>query len=155
MFVSIKLRWFVLPFLCVLFLQHSNPADAKQGFGDYEGAIYVRNYDGDTITFNLPTLHPIIGNNIPIRVNGIDTPEIRGKCEKETYDAEQARDMVSDILKDAGKIALKNLRRGKYFRIVADVYVDEENLADILIEAGVAIPYSGGKKKKNWCQTDK
>tara|TARA_B100000959_G_scaffold248425_1_gene275292 strand:- start:82 stop:537 length:456 start_codon:yes stop_codon:yes gene_type:complete len=146
-----------LTFLLVLvfLISGSTTVSAKSKFGDYEGAIYVRNYDGDTITFNLPTLHPIIGKNISLRVNGIDTPEIRGKCEKETYDAEQARDMVSDILKDAGKIVLKNLRRGKYFRIVADVYVDEENLADILIEAGVAIPYSGGKKKKNWCQTDK
>ena len=152
MFVSIKLRWFVLPFLCVLFLQHSNPADAKQGFGDYEGAIYVRNYDGDTITFNLPTLHPIIGNNIPIRVNGIDTPEIRGKCEKETYDAEQARDMVSDILKDARKIVLKNLRRGKYFRIVADVYADGESLAEALVDSGMAVKYDGGKKNARWCE---
>ena len=152
MFENIKLRWFVLPFLCVLFLQHSNPADAKQSFGDYEGAVYVRNYDGDTITFNLSTLHPIIGKNISLRVNGIDAPEIRGKCAKEIYNAEQARDMVSDILKDAGQIALKNLKRGKYFRIVADVYVDEENLAVMLVEAGVAIPYSGGKKSKNWCE---
>ena len=149
---NIKLRWFIVLALCILFPQHSNLADAKQSFGDYEGAVYVRNYDGDTITFNLPTLHPIIGKNISLRVNGIDTPEIRGKCEKETYDAEQARDMVSDILKDAGKIALKNLKRGKYFRIVADVYVDKESLAVMLVEAGVAIPYSGGKKSKNWCE---
>ena len=150
MSINIKLLPFALvfPFLFIV----SPPAYSKQSFGDYEGAVYVRNYDGDTITFNLPTLHPIIGKNISLRVNGIDTPEIRGKCEKEIYDAEQARDMVSDILKDAGKIALKNLKRGKYFRIVADVYVDEENLAVMLVEAGVAIPYSGGKKSKNWCE---
>ena len=58
-----------------------------KSFGDYEGAVYLRNYDGDTITFNLPGLHPIIGEKISIRVNGIDTPEIQGKCEKEKYDA--------------------------------------------------------------------
>ena len=34
----------------------STIVNAKQNFGDYEGAIYVRNYDGDTITFNLPNL---------------------------------------------------------------------------------------------------
>ena len=39
----------------------STIVSAKQKFGDYKGAIYVRNYDGDTITFNLPNLHPIIG----------------------------------------------------------------------------------------------
>ena len=100
----------------------------------------------------LSGLHPIIGNKISIRVNGIDTPDIRGKCEKESYDAKQAKEMVADILKDADQIVLRNMERGKYFRIAADVIVDGENLADILIETGVAVRYDGGKKTKNWCE---
>lgn len=138
-----RLVFLILPFL----LLHS-PTFAKS-FGDYNNAIYIRNYDGDTITFNLPSLHPIVGEKISIRVNGIDTPEIRGKCEKEKYDAKQAQEMVADILKDAERINLKNMKRGKYFRIAADVYVDGENLADILIDAGMAIRYEGGKKTHN------
>jgi len=122
-----------------------------KSFGDYEGAIYVRNYDGDTITFNLPGLHPIIGEKIAIRVNGIDTPEIKGRCDKEKYGAKQAKEMVADILKDAENINLSNMKRGKYFRIAADVFVDGDNLADILIEAGMAIKYNGGKKTHKWC----
>ena len=124
----------------------------KQKFGDYEGAIYVRNYDGDTIIFNLPNLHPIIGNKIAIRVNGIDTPEIRGKCDKEKYDAEQAKGMVEEFLKDAERIDLKNMERGKYFRIVADVYADGENLAEALIDSGMTVKYDGGKKNSRWCK---
>ena len=104
----------------------SSPAHAKS-FGKYEGAVYVRNYDGDTITFNLPNLHPIIGEKISLRVNGIDTPEIKGKCEKEKYDAKQAQQMVADILTDAEQIVLRNMERGKYFRIAADVIVDGES----------------------------
>ena len=123
-----------------------------ESFGDYQGAIYLQNYDGDTITFNLPKLHPIIGKKISIRVDGIDTPEIKGKCEKEKYEAQQTRDMVADILMDAEQITLKNMKRGKYFRIVADVIVDGENLSDMLIEAGVAIKYSGKKKNHQWCE---
>ena len=99
----------------------------------------------------LSGLHPIIGEKISIRVNGIDTPEIRGKCEKEKYDAQQAQQMVADILKDAEQIVLRNMERGKYFRIAADVIVDGENLADMLIEAGVAVRYDGGKKTHKWC----
>ena len=136
--------------LLILVLFHSS-AFAKS-FGDYNNAIYIRNYDGDTITFNLPKLHPIIGEKISIRVNGIDTPEIRGKCEKEKYDAKQAKEMVADILKDAEQIVLRNMERGKYFRIAADVIADGENLGDVLVEAGVAIKYDGGKKNKNWCE---
>ena len=38
--------------------------------------------------------------------------------------------MVADILKDAERIDLKNMERGKYFRIAADVIVDGESLAE-------------------------
>ena len=140
-----------LVFLILLVMLYPSYSLAKS-FGNYEGAVYVRNYDGDTVTFNLPGLHPIIGEKISIRVNGIDTPEIRGKCKKEKYDAKQAQEMVADILKDAEQITLKNMERGKYFRIAADVYVDGENLADMLIEAGMAIRYNGGKKTHKWCE---
>ena len=101
-----------LTFLLALtfLISGSTIVNAKQNFGDYEGAIYVRNYDGDTITFNLPNLDPIIGKKIRVRLNGIDTPEIKGKCDKEKYDAEQAREMVEDILKDAENITLKNMQ---------------------------------------------
>ena len=108
-----KLAFLILPFL--LLPSYS----LAKSFGDYDGAVYIRNYDGDTVTFNLPGLHPIIGEKISIRVNGNDTPEIRGKCEKEKYDAKQAKEMVADILKDAEQITLKNMERGKYFRIAS------------------------------------
>jgi len=72
----------VISILLLLFL----PAlSFSKDYGDYQGAVYVSNYDGDTIKFDLPGLHPIIGKKINIRVNGIDTPEIRGKCEGEIF----------------------------------------------------------------------
>ena len=144
----------LLTFLLALtfLISGSTTISAKPRFGDYEGAIYVRNYDGDTITFNLPNLHPIIGKKIAIRVNGIDTPEIRGKCDKEKYDAKQAKGMVEEFLKDAERIDLKNMGRGKYFRIVADVYADGESLAEALVDSGMAVKYDGGKKNARWCE---
>ena len=141
-----KLAFLILPFL--LLPSYS----LAKSFGDYEGAIYVRNYDVDTITFNLPGLHPIIGEKISIRVNGIDTPEIKGKCEKEKYDAQPAKEIVANILKDSEWIILKNMRRGKYFRIAADVIVDSENLVSMLIEASTAVKYNDGKKTHKWCE---
>ena len=137
-------------FLIIFLL--TQPAYAKS-FGNYEGAVYLQNYDGDTVRFNLPDYPPIVGNDIRVRINGIDTPEITGKCDNEKHEAQQARDMVSDILNDAEKITLKNIKRGKYFRIVADIIVDGENLADLLVETGMAVKYDGGKKKKKWCDS--
>ena len=60
--------------------------------------------------------------------------------------------MVADILKDAEQINIKNMERGKYFRIAADVIVDGESLGDMLIEAGMAVRYDGGKKTHKWCE---
>jgi len=55
-----KLAFLILPFLLL-------PSNSfAKSFGDYQRAVYVRNYDGDTITFNLPGLHPIIGEKISI-----------------------------------------------------------------------------------------
>ena len=134
-----KLAFLILPFLLL-----PSYSFAKS-FGDYQGAIYLQNYDGDTIRFDLPGYPPIAGDDIRVRVNGIDTPEIKGKCEKESYDAKQAKEMVADILKDAEQIVLRNMERGKYFRIAADVIVDGESLGDMLIEAGMAVRYDGEK----------
>ena len=38
-----------------------------KSIGDYDGAIYLRNYDGDTIIFNPPGLPPIINEKIAVR----------------------------------------------------------------------------------------
>ena len=36
------------------------PLVYAKSFGNYEGAIFLSNYDGDTITFNPLGFHPII-----------------------------------------------------------------------------------------------
>ena len=55
-------------------------------------------------------------------------------------------------LRAAKKIELRNMKRGKYFRIVADVYVDGKSLGDMLIKRSLAVPYDGGHKGKDWCK---
>ena len=44
---------------------------------------------------------------------------------------------------------LVNIQRGKYFRLVADVWIDDKRLADKLISAGLAKEYYG-KTKTKW-----
>jgi micrococcal nuclease len=58
--------------------------------------------------------------------------------------------LVNSLLKNAKVIELKNMKRGKYFRIVADVYYDGKNLAEILIKNKLAVKYDGGTKTKDW-----
>ena len=107
-------------------------------------------YDGDTFRVDIDSLPPIVGKNIPIRLNGVDTPEIRGKCKYEKDLAIKARDFVRNKLANAKEIKLNNLQRGKYFRVVANVMVDGVNLEQELLDNELAYNYTGGKKS-SWC----
>ena len=107
-------------------------------------------YDGDTFRVDIDSLPPIVGKNIPIRLNGVDTPEIRGKCKYEKDLAIKARDFVRIKLANAKEIKLNNLQRGKYFRVVANVIVDGVSLEQELLDNELAYKYTGGKKS-SWC----
>ena len=81
----------------------------------------------------------------------MDAPEIRGKCEPEKVLARNAKQYTVQALRSAKTIELRNIQRGKYFRILADVYVDGVSLADSLIKSGHARAYDGGKRL-GWCK---
>jgi len=93
----------------------------------------------------------VIGHHIPIRVNGIDTPELRGKCQAEKDLARLAKQTTVESLRAARVIELKNIKRGKYFRVIADVFVDGKSLAERLIKNKQAVSYDGGTKI-SWCK---
>lgn len=105
-------------------------------------------YDGDTITVNINGWPDIIGKKIGVRIKNIDTPELRDNREEVKTLARKAKVFVVDKLRNAKKIELKNLERDKYFRILADVYVDDRNLGNLLLDAKLAKVYDGGKKPK-------
>lgn len=121
-------------------------------YGDAVVTKVTSIYDGDTFRANLDGFPDLIGHRIGIRVAGVDTPEIKGKCKKEKLLARKAKQFAVIMLRSGNQIKLKNLKRGKYFRIVADVYIDGVSLADELIRVGLGVVYNGGKKNKDWCK---
>lgn len=125
-------------------------APAAVDYGHMTVCDLVSVYDADTFRVNIHGWPDIIGRNISIRVLGVDAPEIRGKCASEKEQAQVARLYTLQALSNAGKIELRNLKRGKYFRILADVYVDGARLADELIRKGLARAYDGGRRD-GWC----
>ena len=127
------------------------PAQAAPQYGTVTVSKVISVYDGDTFRVNIDSLPPIVGKNIAIRVNGVDTPEIRGKCQYEKNLALEARDFVRIKLTNAKEIKLTNLQRGKYFRVVANVLVDGVSLEQELLDNKLAYSYDGGKKL-SWCK---
>jgi endonuclease YncB( thermonuclease family) len=110
---------------------------------NFSGVEYVRNYDGDTMTVNIPGVHPLFGNEIGIRVRGIDTLEIRVKYPFEKQKVKETKTLIEGILNHANKITLHDIEREKYFRIVASVIVDGQNLSDLLLAKKLVVPYDG------------
>lgn len=116
---------------------------------------YKKNYDGDTVTFDIPNVHPLIGKSVSVRVAGIDAPEKKGKKPCEMEKARDAQRLVENLLKNARHIELKNVKRDKYFRILAEVLFDGKSLGDTLIKNKLAYEYDGGRKPSSvdWCRT--
>jgi endonuclease YncB( thermonuclease family) len=110
-----------------------------------EGYV-IKVYDGDTITIasKLPY------NNSPVyrfhvRLNGIDSPEIKGKTEEEKTAAHTVQKALENLIlhKD---VTLKNLKTEKYGRILADVYIKKMHLNQWMLDNHYAVVYDGGTK---------
>lgn len=149
---------YIITTLIIALLQLSSLAEqpCSHDASNFRCVKYVKNYDADTVTFDIPNVHPLIGNRINIRVSGVDTPEIRTKNTCEKSKGRDAKKIVANLLKHAKRIDLENVKRGKYFRVVADVKIDGQSLSYYLLKNGLAYAYDGGTKKKvDWCKTNR
>jgi len=124
-------------------------------------------YDGDTIS----NLEIDMGFKIKyvnsFRIMGIDTPELRTKNKIEKIKGYQARTMLRLLIGDKD-LAIKSTTKkgtGKYGRVLGELYIHNGVLLDNdgrivnhrwinagykLIDCGLAVPYYGGTKVKDW-----
>lgn len=120
------------------------------------GGQVIKVYDADTITIasKLPyDASPLY--RLSVRLTGIDTPEIKGKgvTEDEKQAAVEARDFVSNLVLHK-HVRLENIESEKYGRILADVFIGDIHLNELLVQERYAVRYDGGTKKKpdSWTQ---
>lgn len=111
----------------------------------------LRVYDGDTFYVNLDCSEDILCKNLPIRLQGIDTPEIKSTG-LEKVKAIKARDFVKDFLKK--DFVLKDCKRDKYFRLNCRVISNDKDLTEELIKNKLGVPYDGGTKNTDWNKND-
>jgi len=144
------MKRYMLVVLMLLGLFLGSAVAADPNYPDIQVSKFVKNYDADTITVNIEGWPRIIGEKISIRVNGIDTPEMRGGTDYSKALAKQAKAFVKALCDSAEKIVLKHPQRGKYFRIVADVEIDGRDLGEMLIMLGYAKKYDGKSARPDW-----
>lgn len=135
---------YLIPFLLVFAL----PVEAE-----IPGPVQARIlsvYDGDTFTAEV---HIWIKQYViaSVRVLGADTPEIRGECDQEKALAIHARERAKILLGET--VTLSSIAPDKYGGRVDAVVIlsDGRNLANVLIEDGLARPYDGGERL-SWCE---
>lgn len=114
------------------------------------GGKVIKVYDADTITIasKLPYKESPI-YRLSVRLNGLDTPEIKGKDvqNEEKEEAKIARDFVANMVLNK-YVRLENIQSEKYGRILADVYIGDVQLNELLLRERFAVKYDGGTKRK-------
>lgn len=110
-----------------------------------------RAIDGDTIDTGIKPFQEL--KSIKLRILGVDSPEIHGKCPLERQKAQEAKKFIQQKL-NTGKIVQFNLVQWDKYggRVDGDVIVDGISMSEELISTGHAIKYDGGKKIKDWCK---
>lgn len=125
----------------------------------YEGpfnATVVRVYDTDTVIVKAYPW-PSISVRTKVRIRGIDAPERRRyKCGEEKQLAKKSTSYVKSLLPKGARVQLTEVSFGKYAnRVIGNLLISSidnkwTSLGELLLAAGYAKPYQGGKKKR-WC----
>ena len=102
------------------------------------------NYDGDTLRCAFD-----IGFGLryydSIRLDGVDTPELRGGTPLTKAAAKFARDTVAHLVEKAEQVIFHStVWKGKYGRPVGRLFLDGRDLAEMLIERRLGVFYDGG-----------
>ena len=121
----------------------------------------TRVLDGDTFSVTWLPDAEYKGRDMPIRIRGIDTPEIKGRCAYEKNAAENAKKALENLLTPYAQLSSKDIvlydiNYDKYNRFLAKVKVinefkEEIDIASEMLKQGLARPYDGGKRL-GWCE---
>jgi len=93
-------------------------------------SLVINVKDAVTYELHLEGVHPLIGENITITQRRILPPIKNSK-------SSEAIEFIEILFKNATTIELRNIKRGKDFRILALLYVDGKSLYHILRDNGL------------------
>ncbi len=93
-------------------------------------------YDGDTVTANIDLGMGVWKNKEKLRLSRINSPEVRGDSREQGI---VSRDWLRErILQKQVIIKTVNDKKGKYGRYLAEIWLDGENINDLLVMNGLA-----------------
>lgn len=101
----------------------------------------VRVIDGDTIA---------IPHSPLITLELVDTPQLKGQCERERELALKAKAFTTAFVK-RGNVLIQPVKTDQFGRIIATVQVGPDDLGQSLLDAGLA--HASYKAPQSWCAT--
>ena len=118
-------------------------------YPDIRKGRVIKVYDGDSITVaaRIPQLKNNIIYKFSIRLNRLDTPELRTSNHIEKEYAIKIRDLLSERIMNK-MVNIKVIKTDKYGRYLAEIFYKKENINDWLLNNHYAIRYDGGTKKQ-------
>lgn len=113
--------------------------------------IVERVIDGDTIE-----LAEAINGVTRVRLDGIDTPEIRrSACQKEKNKGYEAKGYARALLEGRPVLVYHTGKLGRYGRLIARLEIGGRDYSQIMLEKGYAVRWSKAwratPKEKRWC----
>lgn len=140
-----------IPFAFLILALSALPAHAAERLAGPVEAEVLRVIDGDSLVVRARIW---LGQTVEthVRLVGIDTPELRGKCAEEKERAAAARDALARLV-GQGPVRLSDVETDKYGgRVLARVAtLHHGDLARALIAGGHARLYEGGARG-GWCR---
>lgn len=120
--------------------------NAALGARSVEGCRVVRVIDGDTVTLWCPET-----GTERTRLVGYDTPEKSDPgCVSEYAAAQQATWHLRQLLATHERMEVRLIGLDRFDRRLAVVTLDGTDLARLMVDAGHARAYSGGRRQ-SWC----
>lgn len=117
---------------------------------------YIANYDGDHVTVTGAVVPGVLFEDMIVRIDQIDAPEIEGRCDLETRMAASARNVLEGMLKRPN-VELRMHLDGRTViedgevRPLARITVDDQDVSEELIRLGMVRRLDAGHPVRPWC----
>lgn len=112
------------------------PPEPAPTYGSVEVTRVVQVEAACTLICDIDAFPPVVGRRIPVRLQGIEIPA-KGVVSGDVM-AFLQRLLIPENQRALPAILLKDIRRGDTFCLVADIEVNGQDLAGLLVENGLA-----------------
>tara|TARA_B100000029_G_scaffold470945_1_gene510228 strand:- start:20357 stop:20704 length:348 start_codon:yes stop_codon:yes gene_type:complete len=112
----------------------------------YYAVDVLKVVDGDTVDVRID-LGFDEWHKCRVRLMGINAPESRTRDKEEKKRGLAAKEWLSKEIYDAvDPIELKSHGKGKFGRILGELFINNININELMVNSGHAVKYDGGKR---------